>query len=174
MSKRIKQVFTLADQVLHLWANPSQHHARSRNVFFEGNKAYSYGYHYLLGVLHNIRGAKVAIINSTQYSRTTSKHQSYAKAAVSHYDAVIHSSDPENVEISLLETQEGLIEQLTDIFFRRNPYWDVKYVVLAFKRSLINFNYDQTHHELVFKIGCHDILKSEVERLFNTSKAGLV
>lgn len=306
MSKRIKQVFTSVDQVLHLWANQSQDRARCGNVFFEGTRVYSYGYHYLLGVIHAFKGKKVAIINSTRYSNTTSKHQWSAYYAVSHYDAVLRSSDPENIEKALLETQEGLIEELTDIFFKRNPSWNIKYTIKELKKNLDAFNkacdllkysklklkvpkdwfdlikakdkdsklkadkrtalrnspeyqakkqalalknaqkeveawrnggprtevvrrltpqllrisgdqvvtsrgamvplnvvkrawnnynkspsklkdfadlghfkidgvlYDQTHHELVFKIGCHDILKSEVERLFNTSKAGLV
>ncbi len=82
MAKRIKRVFSNGDQVIHLWANQSQDTARSRNVFFQGVRLYSYGYHYELGRLVKYRGKQVAIINDTGYSVTTSKHIRRAWGAV--------------------------------------------------------------------------------------------
>lgn len=81
MSKRIKRVFTSGSQVLHLWANQSQSDARTKNVYFDGLKCWSYGSHYELGRLVEFRGVRVALINDTGYSVTTNKHINWAYGA---------------------------------------------------------------------------------------------
>ena len=45
------------------------------NVFFEGNKLYSYGYHFPMAVLHE----GFYFVNADSYSPTTGKHQSYVQ-----------------------------------------------------------------------------------------------
>lgn len=122
-SKRIKRVFSSADQVLHLWANQSQNDARCRNVFFEGKTVWSYGYHYKLGMIHTVKGQNVALINSTRYSVTTAKHQSYARRAVDHL-LWLESSDVTSIDTAITETQSELIDSLFDIFNQHNFYGD--------------------------------------------------
>jgi len=69
----MKTVFQSSSEVIHLFANKSQTHAKNqtRNAFFERSSLYSYGYHYKLA-LHLDGGA--ILINNGGYSVTTSKH----------------------------------------------------------------------------------------------------
>ena len=74
----MKKVFTNANDVIHLFAQQTQTHANSSNVFFEHQKLYSYGYHYLLAQFID---ENTIMINDTGYSVTTSKHISIVRYA---------------------------------------------------------------------------------------------
>lgn len=120
----MKRVFSNMDQVIHLWANQTQSDARCTNVFFNGTKIWSYGYHYLLGQIHTYKGVKVALINSNYYSNTTAKHQRSAWGAVAHLTR-IYVSDPSDSSLipgGLLEKQEALLDDAFD-FFNRRKFW---------------------------------------------------
>jgi len=78
----MKTVYTNSSDLIHLFAQQDQNNARCSNVFFEGTKIYSYGYHYLLGeFLDN----NAILINDSGYSSTTSKHIYKLKYATSQY-----------------------------------------------------------------------------------------
>lgn len=71
----MKTVYNNSHDVIHLFAQQSQPHAKSSNVFFYNDKIYSYGYHYLLAAfIENKKGQKAILINNEGYSRTTGKH----------------------------------------------------------------------------------------------------
>lgn len=78
----MRNVFT-NNEVPHVWAQQRQQSGRSGfgNVFFEGAALYSYGSHFLTGY---IMPDGVALLNSSSYSISTSKHQSRAAGAVRH------------------------------------------------------------------------------------------
>src|SRR5579863_1349380 len=114
MGKRIKRVFSNADQVIHLWANQTQTDARCRNCFFEGEQVYSYGRHYELGRFVNYRGVRVAMINARGYSVTTSGHINSAYAATSHMAHLRTTGDLSDVRGALVERQGELLEMLFD------------------------------------------------------------
>ena len=80
----MKTVFSTSYDVMHLFAQRTQSEGKtqSRNVFFEGDKIYSYGYHYLLGEFIN---DNTIIINDRGYSVTTSKHISQIRSATSQH-----------------------------------------------------------------------------------------
>lgn len=132
-TKRIKEVFNTSAEVLHLWANQSQFSARQRSssggmhgysgtrCFFEGKSCYSYGRHYELGRLVEINGKTVALINTTGYSNTTSKHISEAKYACNHLPIieVDHSFDWKK---GLLKMQDYLIHSVFDNL-SKNSFW---------------------------------------------------
>lgn len=67
--------------VAKLWVSGIQKSARCKNAFFEGKEIYSYGRHYLLGVLSEYNGVRLALVNHAYYSKTTSGHQSAARSA---------------------------------------------------------------------------------------------
>ena len=71
-------------QVAHLWANQSRNSASGSNFFFEGSVLYSYGYHFVVGVIIEHKGTKYALLNSNKRSATTQQHISYARSASSH------------------------------------------------------------------------------------------
>lgn len=70
--------------VCHVWAHRHNEGFESgigSNVFFEGNKIYSYGHHFEMArELDN----GIILVNCRGYSVSTSKHQSYLHRAISH------------------------------------------------------------------------------------------
>lgn len=70
----MKTVFSNAHDVVHAYAQRQQSRGRSSNIFFENDKIYSYGYHYLLGEFID---DNTILINDKGYSNTTAKHISY-------------------------------------------------------------------------------------------------
>jgi len=68
------------DEVCHFWANQVQSEGKTSNVFFEGTRIYSYGYHYLMGEIYASK--KIALINSDGYSSSTCRHLSSATGAL--------------------------------------------------------------------------------------------
>lgn len=82
----MKKVFNSASEVIHLFAQRTQNDAKCGNVFFEGNKLYSYGYHYLLAeFLTNKKGELSIFVNDSGYSSTTSKHIGHASYGTRQY-----------------------------------------------------------------------------------------
>lgn len=78
----MKKVFSSNSQLAHVWANQSQSEGRASNFFFEGTDLYSYGYHYLAGVVHTAKnGTRFALIRSDVYSHSTGRHLSLASRA---------------------------------------------------------------------------------------------
>lgn len=65
----------------HVWANQSQSEGRSNNgnFYFTGRRLYSYGSHFIVGIVLPGIGP---ILNSDNYSVTTSGHKSDARRAV--------------------------------------------------------------------------------------------
>lgn len=80
----MKKVFSTSDEVIHLFAQQTQKEGRngSSNVFFEGKKLYSYGYHYLLAEFID---DNTVMIKDSGYSVTTSKHIGEADYATRQY-----------------------------------------------------------------------------------------
>lgn len=67
----MKKVFSNQSDVCHKFNEQSQSEGRSGNIFFEGNKIYSYGYHYLLA---EFISPETILINNRGYSSSTIKH----------------------------------------------------------------------------------------------------
>lgn len=106
---RIKTVFDNA-QLCHVWANQSQPEGRNsnRSLYFQGDKIYSYGSHYLAAQIHTIRGKKVAFINNHNYSMTTCKHLSDILRALRGLMDYFYASDPSRPETALTLLETGL------------------------------------------------------------------
>jgi hypothetical protein len=79
----MKTVFSNYDCV-HTFAQRTQDKGRTsnNNIFFEGDKIYSYGYHYELG---RFLDDKTILINDKGYSNSTAKHISLLIGATSQY-----------------------------------------------------------------------------------------
>lgn len=88
---RIKQVVS-ESQVVHLWANQVQEHARTsrNNIFFNGDIIYSYGHHFPMARhVTNSKGEKAVLFTERTYSVTTAGHLRSVLYAVNHLN-VIH------------------------------------------------------------------------------------
>lgn len=71
-------------QLAHVWAQQTQPEGRGSNFFFDGPALYSYGRHFCVArfVRPEDKGAPVVLLNSSRYSVSTGRHQSYARGAV--------------------------------------------------------------------------------------------
>jgi hypothetical protein len=78
----MKTVFSNAQDCVHAFAQRETPQGRSGNVFFYGDKIYSYGYHYLLAEFIDDR---TIVINDSGYSNTTSKHIGYVRSGTRQY-----------------------------------------------------------------------------------------
>jgi hypothetical protein len=80
-------------EVAHKWANQSGRNnaARGGHFYYEGDRIYSYGYHYVAGVLYPDR--KIALVNSRRYSNSTARHVSYVSGALYGTDYRVHHVD---------------------------------------------------------------------------------
>ena len=82
----MKTTFSSPTDVIHLFAQRTQDHAKCANVFFDGDKIYSYGFHYLMGeFITNKKGDIAIMINNSGYSNTTAKHVTHLSAATRQY-----------------------------------------------------------------------------------------
>lgn len=87
----MKKVFSSHSDVCHKFNEQSQSEGRAGNIFFEGNKIYSYGYHYLLGEFIT---PNTILINDIGYSNSTAKHIHIIKQA---------TRDKKQIEITRIE-----------------------------------------------------------------------
>lgn len=94
----MKTVFSNAQDCVHAFAQRQQPQGRAGNVFFYGDKIYSYGYHYLLAEFID---DKTILINDSGYSSSTSKHISYVSSGTRQYKQFFTSTS----EIGLVYSQ---------------------------------------------------------------------
>jgi hypothetical protein len=82
--KTMKTVFSNHSEVCHVWANNTDLNAigRASNIFFEGDKIYSYGKHFILAKRFIHEGRVITFLNAKSYSNSTSKHQNHLRKAV--------------------------------------------------------------------------------------------
>lgn len=100
----MKTVFNNSHDVIHLFAQQTQPHAKSTNVFFYDDKIYSYGHHYLLAsFIENKKGEKAILINDSGYSRTTGKHISVMIQASRQYLQFYKTHTDKNILLQTLE-----------------------------------------------------------------------
>lgn len=115
----MRNVLKSNSEVGHSWANQSQSAGRSDNMFFEGTKIYSYGYHYLVGQIHKAKGgAKFALINSTKSSMTTeSKHKRAAWNGVIGLMPCFDSPDPTSISAAI-KYQDSQVTELIQAYLK--------------------------------------------------------
>jgi hypothetical protein len=82
----MKRVFRNSSEVIHVFAQRTQDEGKCSNVFFHGDKIYSFGHHYLLGEFRtNANGELAIVINDKGYSATTSEHIWQLRAGTRQY-----------------------------------------------------------------------------------------
>lgn len=86
----MRRVLRHTAEVMHFWANQVQPEGRAGNVFFNGDKVYSYGSHFCIGRV--LPGGAVAF-TTRSYSVSTSRHQHAAESAARHLRSV-YCRDP--------------------------------------------------------------------------------
>jgi hypothetical protein len=142
----MKTVFSNSE-IMHVFAQRTQSEGKTSNrtVFFNGNKIYSYGYHYLLGEFLDYN---TILINDKGYSKTTSKHISHLRQAVSQYKRFYITETDENY---LLEKLNSELVKLTlarkpEIYLNSINYLFSKYCEFQeFKKLPINKEIKKIH-----------------------------
>lgn len=76
------------------------------NMFIEGDAIYSYGYHFPIARRICVRGRNFVLVNSSYYSVTTSKHQSYVEYFLRGEKVWVKGCDIDNV-ISQMENNDA-------------------------------------------------------------------
>jgi hypothetical protein len=100
----MKTVFSNSTEVIHKFVERSQSEGRSGNVFFENDKIYSYGRHYLLAeFIKNQKNDIAIMINDRGYSNTTSKHISEVRQGSRQFKQFLTMSTTEKNVLSQLE-----------------------------------------------------------------------
>ena len=126
----MKTVFSSHSDVCHKFNEQSQEHGRAGNIFFEGNKIYSYGYHYLLG---QFISPDLILINDQGYSHSTAKHIYILRDATSDKDQIFAT----NIEINwVLNELESLYKKLMKARKPRSYYYDITRLITLFNRNL--------------------------------------
>lgn len=130
----MKKVFTSSSDVIHLFAQRSQDEARCSNVYFyDIDKIYSYGRHYLLGqFITNKKGDTAIIINNEGYSNTTAKHISEITGATRQYkqffkkqidlQLVYNEIDSNLIKLQTARKKELYIDPSKYLFEKLNDY----------------------------------------------------
>ena len=102
----MKRVFGSLSDVIHVYAQRSQSNGECGNVFFNGDKIYSYGHHYVLGEFIN---DTTIIINNRGYSSSTGKHINMLVGATRQYRQLFTSDiDIKLVSYRIQENEEKL------------------------------------------------------------------
>jgi hypothetical protein len=142
----MKTVFSNSE-IMHVFAQRTQSEARTANsnVFFKGNKIYSYGYHYLLGeFLDN----NTILINDKGYSVSTSKHINYLRQAVSQYKRFYTTETDENYLLTKLNSElvKLTLARKPEIYINSINYLFSKYCEFQeFKKLPINKEIKKIH-----------------------------
>lgn len=82
----MKHVLKNSSEVAHYWANQTQADGRIKNMFFEGPRIWSYGYHFEIARLVKVKGQTVVLFTTREYSNTTSRHKYDVRHAASHLE----------------------------------------------------------------------------------------
>jgi len=112
----MRKVFQNHSQVCHAFNLQNQNEGRAGNIFFEGNKIYSYGYHYLMA---EFVSPEIILINNKGYSNSTSKHISILTQATRDKKQVLLSQiHLDLVLLQLDEMYKKLIKARKPLFYR--------------------------------------------------------
>lgn len=136
----MKKIFTNSELV-HKFAEQSQEQGQTttRNMFFNKNKIYSYGHHYLLAeILPN----NIILINDTGYSSSTGKHIAKLRQATRQYKQYFF------YDICLNNVHERIIEASKKIINARKKEIYANEIINSFE----NFNeYLNQFKECIYK-----------------------
>jgi len=169
----MKTVFSNHSEVCHVWANNTDLNAigRASNIFFEGDKIYSYGRHFILGkwFIHNNR--VLTFLNTKSYSNSTSKHQNHLGKAVNGLTFSIEFPNNSNFEIGHLgQVRRDLEEEIKDLIKRQLRARSNDYYIqeVNAKASLIT-RLNQSFPDIVNPINLNEIKDYQKAYLYATN-----
>lgn len=139
--KRMKQVFGSHSQVCHVWAQQTQSEGRAGNIFFSGTDIYSYGRHFLAARIHTVKGKRVALVNSSSYSISTTQHLYGIRSALRGLMPYFGSSDvcdlrkaSKELDATAQDTIASALKRIK-ITSQRQIEYQVQTILEAFKET---------------------------------------
>ncbi len=107
----MRKILRNSSEVFHFWANKVQSEGRAGNVFFDGDKVYSYGSHFCIA-RHLPTGA--VAFTTRSYSPTTSGHVSEARSAARHLRKVYCNDPSDNARVNMQHARNAIRDALSD------------------------------------------------------------
>lgn len=71
-------------EVAHAWAHQTGKQRNGKRLFYEGERIYSHGRHFLIARLLDVKGVPSVLFTTRDYSVSTSQHKSIVSGACSH------------------------------------------------------------------------------------------
>lgn len=125
----MKTVFSSHSDVCHAFNLQNQIRGRASSIFFESNKIYSYGRHYLLG---EFIAPNTILINNKGYSNSTEKHISILRSATRDRRQIF----TRDIELNLVLNE--LERAYIDLMKARKPenyFMRIRYVYECFRSN---------------------------------------
>lgn len=148
-------------QVCHKWANGADR-AKGSNLFSEGPRLYSYGYHYLLGNIFPPKGKKynpqlcksgLVLINSRYCSNSTARHKRHALNAIRPgYDVVFVPNPAPELKDQHNSDMEYLTAELAAAYKKIFTARDPEAYLTAYKHAGIQFDLYNNYFRLRRKL----------------------
>lgn len=107
-------------EVAHAWAHKEIESGRGSNLFFEEDRIYSYGSHFIIAQrVENKNGDILYLFNNEHYSSTTDKHQRYVYDAIPEVGKIIITN---NIREHCYGNKSLVIDKLDNIITSINKY----------------------------------------------------
>ena len=104
--------------IVHAFSQRNETKGKANSMFFDGNKIYSFGYHYLLAEFIEHNGETFILINNKGYSNTTAKHISLITQATRQYKQYFTTNvDFQLVYNDILSNYEKLAKAKKPLFY---------------------------------------------------------
>ena len=86
-------------QVCHAWAHQTGKSRKGFNIYYDGATIYSYGSHFPIARLVEVKGQTIVLFTTRSYSASTGKHKTYTARACSHLES-IDVEDPSSADFA--------------------------------------------------------------------------
>lgn len=140
----MKTTFSNSLECMHTYAQQTQTHGKSSNIFFEDKKIYSYGRHYLLAEFITINDQKCILINDKGYSNTTAKHIGQIRQATRQYKQYFTSN------VDLYQVRSTILHNYAKLLKATKPQIYTSEIISKFE-SLINYPLFNNKKSIEFK-----------------------
>lgn len=102
-------------EVAHRWAQRKGDSGKGSNFFYEGDTLYSYGRHFIVAKhMTSPKGREFVLANPDSYSQSTTRHQYYAKRALSEHTQIIYVNPGNHTPQRWLEELRSRYEHTLD------------------------------------------------------------
>lgn len=157
----MRQVFQNHSQVCHAFNLQNQQRGRAGTIFFEGNKIYSYGYHYLLGEFID---NETILINDKGYSNSTAKHIRILTDATRDKKQIYLSHIELDLVLNELESlYKSLMKARKPLYYRNS----IEFLYSSFMNTsndLGGFYYDRKFHHGFMFVGFSNMTKEDKQK----------